>query len=65
MSKADLDSVPCWIESSPALSYHAGFRDVGSLEVDLREYAPGGNTGTRDWGIFELVYMLRLLNTKE
>lgn len=35
------------------------------LEIDLREYAPGGKNGRQGWGIFEFVYMLRLPDTKK
>ncbi|KAK4698084.1 hypothetical protein P7C71_g96, partial [Lecanoromycetidae sp. Uapishka_2] len=62
-SKADSNQDPCWIQSSPAahgVYYHCGFRDVGRLEVDLREFADGGSEGKEGWGIFEFVYMLRL-----
>ena len=67
-SKADTDSVPCWLESTPVghgLYYHLGFRDVGSLEVDLRDFAPGGRDGKRGLGIYQYVNMLRLPVGKE
>ena len=66
-SRADEDDVPCWIQSSPvahSVYYHAGFRDVGSFEVDLREWAPGGKEGKTGWGVFEIRYMLRLPQSK-
>jgi len=67
-SKADRDGVPCWIQSSPVahgVYYHCGFRDVGRLEMDLREFAPGGREGKMGWGGNEFVYMLRLPDTKK
>lgn len=66
-SEADTDGVPCWIESTAVahgVYYRLGFKDVGGLEIDLREYAPGGKSGKRRWGLWETVYMLRLPETK-
>ena len=63
LSKAHQDQVPCWIESSPVAQgiYHnAGFRPVGSFEIDLREYNSGGMDGKFRWGPYEFTYMLRL-----
>ena len=48
-SEADQSRIPCWLESTPVghpLYLRAGFRDVGSLGVDLREFVPGAKVGT-------------------
>ena len=62
-AEADADGVPCWLQSTPVahgLYYHVGFRDVGRLEVDLRQFAQGGKGGKYGWGPWESIYMLRL-----
>lgn len=65
-SRADAERVPCWVQSSPiahGVYYRCGFRDVGRLELDLREFVAGGKNGIlgkSGWGPFELVHMLRL-----
>lgn len=67
-SKADSDRVPCWIESTPVargVYHHVGFRDVGTLELDLSDYAPGGKNVRQGWGPYEFSYMLRLPETNK
>ena len=62
-TKADRDRIPCWLQSSPvvhSLYYRAGFRDVGRLEVDLRDFVPGAKQSKCGWGPYEFRYMLRL-----
>ena len=66
-SQADNESVPCFLASSPVahlLYYHLGFRDIGSFEIDLNEFAPGGKARKRGWGIYESMFMLRLPDRK-
>ena len=61
--KADEDGIYCWLQSSQAahgIYLKAGFKDVGKLEIDLREFAPGGKEGKWGWGTYEFGYMLRL-----
>ena len=63
IAKADADSVPCWLESTSighGLYNREGFGDVGNLEIDLSEFAPGGKSVKRGWGIWEAIYMVRL-----
>ena len=60
---SDEHDIYCWLQSSPAahnIYLKAGFRDVGSFEVDLREFAPGGMEGGWGWGMYKFRYMLRL-----
>ena len=62
-AKGDGDNVPCWLESSSVahgLYNRVGFREVGKLEVDLSEFAPGGKSVKRGWGVWETIYMVRL-----
>lgn len=62
-SKADDSHIPCWLQSSPVthpLYYRAGFRDVGSLEIDLKKFVPGAKGGSGDGDTFEFRYVLRL-----
>ena len=62
-SRADDSHIPCWLQSSPVahpMYYRAGFRNVGSLEIDLREFVLGAKGGKWGWGPFEFRYMLRL-----
>ena len=61
--KADEEGIYCWLQSSQAahgIYLKAGFKDVGKLEIDLREFAPGGKEGKWGWGTYEFGYMLRL-----
>lgn len=61
--KADEYGECCWLQSSQAahsIYLKAGFKDVGSFEVDLREFAPGGKEGEWGWGTYRFRYMLRL-----
>ena len=61
--KADEHGIYCWLQSSQAahgIYLKAGFKDVGKLEIDLREFAPGGKEGKWGWGPYEFGYMLRL-----
>ena len=61
--RADKDKTYCWLQPSQAahsIYLKAGFRDVGSFEVDLREFAPGGMEGGWGWGMYNFKYMLRL-----
>ena len=61
--KADENKMYCWLQPSQAahsIYLKAGFRDVGSFEVDLREFAPGGMEGEWGWGMYNFRYMLRL-----
>ncbi|CAF9937254.1 MAG: hypothetical protein ALECFALPRED_007154 [Alectoria fallacina] len=60
---ADEHGIYCWLQSSQAahgIYLKAGFKDVGSFEVDLREFAPGGKRGGWGWGLYKYRYMLRL-----
>jgi hypothetical protein len=43
------------------LYLRAGYRDVGRLEVDLREFVPGAKGGKWGWGLYGFRIMLRLL----
>ena len=59
--KADEHGIYCWLQSSPAahsIYLKAGYRDVGSFDVDLREFAPGGKEA--GWGMYKYRHMLRL-----
>lgn len=61
--KADEAGIYCWLQASPvahSLYLKAGFKDVDSFEVDLREFAPGSTNGGWGWGIYKHVSMLRL-----
>lgn len=61
--RADEHGTYCLLQSSPAahgIYLKAGFRDVGSFEVDLREFAPGGRQEGWGWGMYKLRHMLRL-----
>ncbi len=61
--KADEAGIYCWLQASPvahSLYLKAGFKDVDSFEIDLREFAPGGIKGGWGWGIYKHVSMLRL-----
>lgn len=64
--KADEHGLYCWLQSSQAahgIYLKAAFKDVGSFEVDLREFAPGGKEGAPGgwgWGMYKFRYMLRL-----
>lgn len=61
--KADERGIYCWLNSSPVahgMYLKAGFKDVGSFEVDLGEFAPGGKEGGWGWGMYRKRYMLRL-----
>lgn len=61
--KADEYSTYCWLQSSPAahnIYLKAGFKDVASFEVHLKEFAPGGMEGGWGWGMYNPKYMLRL-----
>ena len=61
--KADGHGVYCWLQSSRAghgIYLKAGFKDTGSLKVDLSEFAPGGKEGGWGWGMYDFRYMLRL-----
>ena len=61
--KADERDMYCWLQSSQAahsIYLKAGFKDAGSFEVDLREFAPGGMEGGWGWGMYNFRYMLRL-----
>ena len=67
IKKANEEGILCWVESTPAarnVYIRAGFRDVGHLNIDLGEYAPGGKHGRRGWGDYEFWYMLRLPDAK-
>ena len=63
---ADADGVFCWVHSSEsAHTFYAkeGFETVGTLDVDLDEFAPGPPDGKdRDgkWGHYVFRYMKRL-----
>ena len=66
-TRADDDGIPCWVQSSPVahtLYYRAGFRDVGRLEIDLRDFVPGAQQRKLGWGPFQFRYMLRLPEPK-
>ena len=69
IQEADGSGIPCWLQSSPvghSLYYKLGFRDVGSLELDLSEFIGGREGKAKDkgiksgWGVFEYRHMLRL-----
>lgn len=60
---ADEHGIYCWLQSSPAahgIYLKAGFKDIGSFDVDLGEFAPGGKEGGWGWGMYKQRYMLRL-----
>jgi hypothetical protein len=62
-SRADADGVFCWVHSSEA-GYHVfkknGFEVVGTLEMDLDEYATVPQPGGSKWGLYTFRYMKRL-----
>lgn len=61
--KADEHGIYCWLQSSQVahnIYLKAGFKDVGSFAVDLREFAPGGKEAEWGWGTYRFKYMLRL-----
>lgn len=61
--KADGHGVYCWLQSTRAghgIYLKEGFKDTGSLKVDLSEFAPGGKEGGWGWGMYDFRYMLRL-----
>ena len=61
--RADEDGVYCWLISTPAahgIYLKGGYRDVGSFEVDLGEFAFGGKEGGWGWGMYKVRHMLRL-----
>lgn len=63
IDKADEHDIYCWLQSSSAahsIYLKAGFKDVGSFEVDLREFAPGGKQGGWGWGTYVYRSMIRL-----
>ncbi|MCJ1400775.1 hypothetical protein MMC11_003983 [Xylographa trunciseda] len=63
---ADTNSVFCWLHSSEsAFKFYQkeGFEVVGTLEVDLDEFAPGPpdkDLGDGKWGLYVFRYMKRL-----
>lgn len=62
-AQADEHGIYCLLRSSPAahnIYLKAGFRDVSSFEVDLREFAPGGQGEGWGWGMYTVRHMLRL-----
>lgn len=62
-STANADVVPCWIESSSIAQgayHHAGFRRVDSLEINPREFDPGGKEANRVWEICKFVYIAEM-----
>ncbi|MCJ1380244.1 hypothetical protein MMC17_003347 [Xylographa soralifera] len=67
---ADENSVFCWVHSSEsAYSFYKkeGFEVVGTLEVDLDEFAPGPpdeDFGDSKWGLYVFRYMKRLPKRK-
>ena len=65
--EADKQGICCWLQSSPvahSLYLRKGFKEVGSLELDLSEFAPGGKEGGWGWGVYKYRYMLRLPETR-
>ena len=63
MDKADESGIYCWLQSSPVahgIYVKAGFKDVDSFEVDLKEFAPGGKEEGWGCGIYKQRSMLRL-----
>ena len=59
----DRMGVPGILQSSPlahSLYGRMGWKDVESLRVDLREWAPGGTTGERGWGNYRWSFMTRM-----
>lgn len=61
--KADEHGIYSWLQSSQAahnIYLKAGFKDVGSFAVDLREFAPRGKEAEWGWGTYRFKYMLRL-----
>jgi GNAT superfamily N-acetyltransferase len=65
--KADLDGVRCWVHASEAgwPAFHkAGFEAVGTLDIDLDEYATGprkfaDSKPDEPWGPYTFRYMRR------
>jgi GNAT superfamily N-acetyltransferase len=62
--RADEEGLPCFLQSTPfgyGLYKELGWKDVGSLDVDLRDWVRGARgvlaTG---WGIYSVSYMVRL-----
>ena len=60
---ADNDHVPCYLASTPS-AYHVycanAFTAREWLDIDLREWGPGGKDGNRGWGNYRLWFMERL-----
>jgi hypothetical protein len=64
-ARTDKDGVFCWVHASEAgyrLFEEEGFKVVGTLDVDLDNYAPAPCSGTADgrWGHYVFRYMKRL-----
>lgn len=60
---ADERHWPCFLQGSPyahKLYVAMGWKDVGFLDVDLKEWAPEAKEGERGWGNYRFWYMLRL-----
>ncbi|KAK9385141.1 hypothetical protein V1515DRAFT_609017 [Lipomyces mesembrius] len=63
--KADADGVFCWVHASEAghkVFAREGFKEVGTLEVDLDEFAPApreDEDGNGEWGRYTFRYMRR------
>ncbi|KAK0119291.1 hypothetical protein ONS95_008138 [Cadophora gregata] len=60
---ADREGVPCFLIASPVghpLYAHVGWKEIGVMEVDLKEWAEFAKGGDMGWGTYRFYYMLRL-----
>ncbi|KAH7417415.1 acyl-CoA N-acyltransferase [Cadophora sp. MPI-SDFR-AT-0126] len=60
---ADREGVPCFLIASPVghpLYAHVGWKEIGVMEVDLKDWAEYAKSGDMGWGIYRYYYMLRL-----
>ncbi|PVH85754.1 hypothetical protein DL98DRAFT_511303 [Cadophora sp. DSE1049] len=60
---ADREGVPCFLIASPVghpLYVHVGWKEIGVMEVDLKDWADYAKGGDMGWGTYRYYYMLRL-----
>ncbi|KAG4424776.1 hypothetical protein IFR04_002124 [Cadophora malorum] len=60
---ADREGVPCFLIASPVghpLYKHVEWKEIGILEVDLKDWADYAGGGDLGWGLYRYYYMLRL-----
>jgi hypothetical protein len=60
--KADRRGLPCFLQSTPeghGLYRREGWKNVGQLDVDLRDWVRGGGEGM-GWGTYRIGWLVRL-----